>query len=56
MKNEIIVWTVIMLIAIPIALFIGKTTLNFAPFYFNVERPLTAIAFLITIVLGILNK
>lgn len=44
---------IIMLIAIPFALFIGKTTMD--GWHIHVDRPVTALSFYATIMAGLLD-
>jgi len=51
---KILVYSLLVIIALTLAAFIGKTTINENGI--EIERPLTAIAFICTLILAALNK
>jgi len=53
---KIIIYATITIITIAVAAFLGKTTINFTDGIYSIERPLTAIFFLLTVLFGLLNK
>ena len=52
---KIILYLIVMIAAIPLALFIGKTTVNFDTMSFHIERPITAMMFYATVLAALIE-
>ena len=52
---KIILKIIVVIAAIPLALFIGKTTVNLDTMSFHVERPITALLFYATVLAALIE-
>ena len=56
MKYGVFVWIIVVFATLALALFIGRTTIDVQRCVVKIERPLTMIAFILTVVFGLLKK